>query len=124
MIPLKDNVPTRRFPVVTVGIIVACTLVWLWEITGTSVNLDVAHWGYYPCTFQGPCEAVRVGNTVFRHHLSWWEGTFTSMFMHGSWVHILGNMLFLWIFGNNVEDVMGRIRFVVFYLAAGFGAAG
>jgi membrane associated rhomboid family serine protease len=53
----------------------------------------------------------------------WPEGTLTSMFMHASWLHILGNMLFLFIFGNNVEDVMGRIRFVVFYLAGGFAAA-
>ena len=117
MIPLKDNVPTRRFPVVTVGIIVACTLVWLWEITGTSVNLDVVHWGYYPCAVEGPCT-----NTFAAHHKPLVEMVFSSMFMHASWIHIIGNMLFLWIFGNNVEDSMGRVKFLLFYLAAGIAA--
>jgi membrane associated rhomboid family serine protease len=117
VIPLKDNVPTRRFPVLTVGIIVACTLVWLWEITGTSVNLDVAHWGYYPCAVEGPCT-----NTFAAHHKPLVEMVFSSMFMHGSWIHIIGNMLFLWIFGNNVEDSMGRVKFLLFYLAAGIAA--
>jgi membrane associated rhomboid family serine protease len=117
VIPLKDNVPTRRFPVVTVGIIVACTVVWLWEITGTSVNLDVAHWGYYPCAVEGPCT-----NTFAAHHKPLAEMVFSSMFMHGSWLHIIGNMLFLWIFGNNVEDSLGRVTFLLFYLAAGIAA--
>ena len=116
MIPLKDNVPTRRFPVVTVGIIVACTLVWLWEITGTSVNLDVARYGYYPCAVEGPC----VGFAT--HHKPLVEMVFSSLFMHASWIHIIGNMLFLWIFGNNVEDAMGRVTFLLFYLAAGIAA--
>jgi membrane associated rhomboid family serine protease len=116
VIPLKDNVPTRRFPVVTVGIIVACTLVWLWEITGTPVNTDVAHYGYYPCAVEGPCVGIAT------HHKPLVEMVFTSMFMHASWIHIIGNMLFLWIFGNNVEDAMGRVRFIVFYLAAGIAA--
>jgi membrane associated rhomboid family serine protease len=117
VIPLKDNVPTRRFSVVTVAIIVACTLVWLWEITGTSVNLDVAHWGYYPCAVESPCT-----NTFAAHHKPLVEMVFSSMFMHGSWLHIIGNMLFLWIFGNNVEDSMGRVKFLLFYLAAGIAA--
>ena len=116
MIPLKDNVPTRTFPLVTVAIIVANAIVWIWEITGTSVNTDVARYGYYPCAVQGPC----VGFAT--HHKSLAEMTFTSMFMHASWLHIIGNMLFLWIFGNNVEDAMGRVRFLVFYLAAGIAA--
>jgi membrane associated rhomboid family serine protease len=116
VIPLKDNVPTRTFPVVTVGIIVVNSLVWLWEITGTSVNTDVAHYGYYPCAIEGPC----VGPAI--HHEPLVEMVFTSMFMHASWIHIIGNMLFLWIFGNNVEDAMGRVRFLLFYLLAGIGA--
>jgi membrane associated rhomboid family serine protease len=57
------------------------------------------------------------------HHLPWYEGVFTSMFMHGGWLHIGGNMLFLWIFGNNVEDAFGRIRFLLWYIAAGIAAA-
>ena len=66
---------------------------------------------------QGPCTGAA------RDHLEWPEGVFTGMFLHASWLHILGNMLFLWIFGNNVEDVMGRVRFLVFYVASGFVAA-
>jgi membrane associated rhomboid family serine protease len=122
VIPLRDNVPTRTFPVVTIGIIVANAIVWFWELGGRGVDYHVVKDGYYPCTAQGPCEAVQIGGAVFRHHLSWWEGTFTSMFMHGSWIHIIGNMLFLWIFGNNVEDALGKVRFFIWYLLAGIAA--
>ena len=122
MIPLKDNVPTRTTPVVTIGLIVANALVWVWEIGGRGVNYHVAQDGYYPCTVNGPCEGLQVGGHVFLHHLPWYEGAFTSMFMHGGWVHIIGNMLFLWIFGNNVEDALGHVRFLVWYLAAGLAA--
>ena len=122
MIPLRDNVPTRTTPVVTIGLIVANAIVWFWELGRQGVNYHVAADGYYPCTVQGPCEAIRVSGHVFAHHLPWYEGTFTSMFMHGSWEHIIGNMLFLWIFGNNVEDALGRVRFLVWYLAGGIAA--
>jgi len=115
VIPLRDNVPTRQFPVVTVGLIVACFLVWFWELGGSGVTDHVLRDGYYPCTVEGPCH-------VPFHPLPWYEGTFSAMFMHASWEHILGNMLFLWIFGNNVEDALGRIRFLVWYLAAGVAA--
>ena len=60
---------------------------------------------------------------ILVHHVAWYEGVFTSMFMHGSWLHIGGNMLFLWIFGNNVEDAFGRVRFLVWYIVAGLAAA-
>ena len=119
MLPLRDNVPTRTFPVVTVGLIVANFIVWFWELSGRGLDYHVVKDGYYPCYVQGPCETVVIGNQAISHHLSWWESTFTSMFMHGSWEHILGNMLFLWIFGNNVEDALGRVRFFFWYLAAG-----
>jgi membrane associated rhomboid family serine protease len=122
VIPLRDNVPTRTFPFVTVGLIVANFIVWGWELQGRGVNYHVGKDGYYPCTVQGPCRVVDIGGYHFTHHLSWWEGAFTSMFMHGSWFHILGNMLFLWIFGNNVEDALGRIRFLLWYLVAGLAA--
>jgi membrane associated rhomboid family serine protease len=117
MLPLKDNVPTRAFPAVTVGLIVANVVVWLWEWQ-TGVEKEVLHYGYYPCSVEGPC--VAPASTV--HYLSWFAGVFTSMFMHASWIHIGGNMLFLWIFGNNVEDSMGRARFLVWYLLAGVAA--
>jgi membrane associated rhomboid family serine protease len=118
MLPLKDNVPTRAFPIVTVGLIVANIVVWLWEWK-SGVNKEVFHYGYYPCTLRGPCVAPA---TLVRH-IPWYEGAFTSMFMHGSWIHIGGNMLFLWIFGNNVEDALGRVRFFVWYIVAGLAAA-
>jgi rhomboid family protein len=116
LIPLRDNVPTRHFPVVTVGLITANALVWLWEVTGTPFEQDVTEYGYYPCAVDGPCVGDAVG------HQSIWVMAISSMFMHGSWFHIIGNMLFLWIFGNNVEDSMGRVRFLIFYLAAGIVA--
>ena len=117
MLPLKDNVPTRTFPLVTVALIVANTIVWIWEWK-TGVNKEVLHYGYYPCTFEGPCRAP----ASLVHHIPWYEGAFTSMFMHGGWVHIGGNMLFLWIFGNNVEDAMGKVRFLLWYVVAGLAA--
>jgi membrane associated rhomboid family serine protease len=119
VIPIKDNVPTRTFPIVTVGLIAANIAVWIWEFTGTPVEQDVLHYGFYPCTLDGPC----VAPATLVHRLPWFESVFTAMFMHGSWLHIGGNMLFLWIFGNNVEDAFGRIRFLLWYLAAGIVAA-
>jgi membrane associated rhomboid family serine protease len=114
VLPLRDNVPTRSFPVVTVGLIAANFLVWFWELGSRSQEIE--SYAYYPCAVEGPCLGAA------RDHLPAWEGAFTSMFMHASWSHILGNMLFLWIFGNNVEDSMGRVRFLVFYLLAGLAA--
>ena len=116
MLPLKDNVPTRRFPVVTVALIVANFAVWvLWEKMGSGRGFQsaVVDGSYFPCEPDGSCQNVG---------FSWPINLFTSMFMHASWSHILGNMLFLWIFGNNVEDTLGRTRFVVFYLLGGIAA--
>jgi rhomboid family protein len=115
--PLRDNVPTRTFPIVTVGLIVANALVWIWEVAGTPYQEDVFRYGYYPCSVDNTCIPPAPPD-----HLDWYEGAFTSMFMHGSWDHIIGNMLFLWIFGNNVEDALGRIRFLLWYVAAGLAA--
>ena len=117
MLPLRDNVPTRSTPVVTIGLIVANALVWLWELRAPGVDVHVFRDGYYPCSVQGPCHLP-----AGFHALPWYEGAFTSMFMHASWQHILGNMLFLWIFGNNVEDALGKVRFLVWYVAAGLAA--
>jgi rhomboid family protein len=115
MLPLFDNIPTRRFPVVTYGLLAACFLVWFWELGARAGRVD--HYAFYPCAVSGPCTGEA------RNHLVWPEGVFTGMFLHASWLHILGNMLFLWIFANNVEDVFGRFRFLGFYLAAGYVAA-
>jgi membrane associated rhomboid family serine protease len=117
VLPLKDNVPTRSFPLVTFSLIAANTIVWLWE-RSTGVESAVLHDGYYPCSADGPC----VAPASLVPHLPWYEGAFTSMFLHASWAHILGNMLFLWIFGNNVEDAFGKVRFFLWYIAAGLVA--
>jgi membrane associated rhomboid family serine protease len=119
MLPLRDNVPTRTTPVVTIGLIVANFVVWFWELRQPGVDVHVFRDGFYPCTIEGPCH---VPAPFVVHPLPWWQGVFSAMFMHASWEHILGNMLFLWIFGNNVEDALGRARFLVWYLAAGFAA--
>ena len=117
MLPIKDNVPTRTFPVVTVALIAANIAIWLWEVQG-GVNNEVLRYGYYPCTVEGSC----VQPATLVPHLPWYEGVFSSMFLHGGWLHVGGNMLFLWIFGNNVEDSLGHLRFFVWYLVAGIVA--
>jgi membrane associated rhomboid family serine protease len=114
VLPLRDSVPGRTTPYVTVGLIVTCFLVWFWELKSPGVDVHVFRDGYYPCALHGPC-SLPPGF----HALPWWEGLFTGMFMHASWEHILGNLLFLWIFGNNVEDALGHLGFLVWYLAAG-----
>jgi rhomboid family protein len=115
VLPLFDSIPTRRLPLVTWGLIATNFAVWFWELGSRGSRID--HYAFYPCAVSGPC--VGTG----RDHLVWPEGALTSMFLHASWLHILGNMLFLFIFGNNVEDVMGRARYLVFYLAGGYAAA-
>jgi membrane associated rhomboid family serine protease len=115
VLPLFDNIPTRRLAVVTYGVIAANVAVWLWELGSRGSRID--HYAFYPCAVSGPCAAAA------RDHLAWPEGVFSGMFLHASWLHLLGNMLFLWIFGNNVEDVMGRLGFLVFYLSSGVVAA-
>jgi membrane associated rhomboid family serine protease len=114
MIPLRDSVPGRTTPYVTVGLIVANFIVWFWELGKPGVDVHVFRDGFYPCSVEGPCHLP-----PGFHALPWFEGVFTGMFMHASWEHILGNMLFLWIFGNNIEDALGHIPFLIWYLAAG-----
>jgi membrane associated rhomboid family serine protease len=113
--PLRDNVPTRSFPIVTLALIVANVVAFVWE----SARLDerVVRYGYYPCDVVSRC----VGIARFRD-LPWYESAWTSMFMHASWVHLGGNMLFLWIFGNNIEDALGRVRYLAFYVLGGLAA--
>jgi membrane associated rhomboid family serine protease len=115
MFPLKDNVPTRHFPVVTVGLIVANVLVYfLFQHGGlTAADGPIREYAFQPCEVDRSCSVEGE---------DWPLTSFTSMFMHGDITHLGGNMLFLWIFGNNVEDTMGRLRYVVFYLLAGYAA--
>jgi membrane associated rhomboid family serine protease len=118
--PLRDNVPTRSFPVVTVALIVANVLVWLLELGGTPAQEDIYRYGYYPCTVDGPCLSPPIPAGI--EPLRAWVAAFTSMFIHADWLHLIGNMVFLWIFGNNVEDAMGHGRFLAWYIAAGLAA--
>ena len=116
LIPLKDNVPTRHFPILTVGLVLANVLVFvLYEDAGTDPGLtaSVNESAYHPCEVEDSCR--QVGE-------DWPVTIFTSMFMHADWGHLIGNMLFLWIFGNNVEDTLGRARFLLFYVLGGLAA--
>jgi membrane associated rhomboid family serine protease len=119
MLPIRDNVPTRSFPVLTVALIAANTVVWLWELGGRGLDYHVFAYSFYPCSVNPPC----VTDVATLRDLPWYESVFSSMFMHASWTHFLGNMLFLWIFGNNVEDALGRVRFLGFYVLGGMAAA-
>jgi membrane associated rhomboid family serine protease len=112
VLPLRDNVPTRTRPLVTWALIAANVLVWvLYQLP--DLNGSVDELAYHPCEVENSCPTVGE---------DWPLTSLTSMFMHGSWAHLLGNMLFLWIFGNNVEDALGRVRYLLFYLVGGFAA--
>jgi membrane associated rhomboid family serine protease len=111
MIPLSDGIPARRFPWVNVALIVANFAVWIfYELPhlGSSVH----HASFYPCAVDGSCHGPE----------PWAVSWITAMFLHGSWDHILGNMIFLAVFGKNVEDALGHLRYLVFYFAAGLVA--
>ena len=118
MLPLRDTVPSMRFPAVTVGLIVVNAFVFLFEL-GNTRGLDAVfyQWGIVPCSFTGTCPA-RLRLLVHANYLS----LLSSMFLHGGWMHIIGNMWSLWIFGDNVEDRMGRAGFLCFYLLSGLAA--
>ncbi len=135
MFPLKDNIPTDRFPIVTVALIVANTLMYFLFQKGGILhgpsNANVIEYGAIPCELAHPGQHVdAVGNQL--QCVSGPGGipgapptyltVFFSMFMHGSILHLAGNMLFLWIFGNNVEDAMGRAKFLAFYVLGGIAA--
>jgi len=118
MIPVKDINPSRSFPIVNLSIILACSVIWLyeWSLTKevlytphgkvTAFELFLREWGLVPA------ELPERPYTLFTH-----------MFLHGSWGHIIGNMWFLWVFGDNVEDRMGKVKYFIFYVLCGLGAA-
>jgi membrane associated rhomboid family serine protease len=120
VIPLHDDNPTERPPVVTILIIATCTLAFLYQASLPSRigEAFVFQYGAVPSLVFGkarlPDDIVAIPAVMT---------LVTSMFLHGGWMHLLGNMLYLWIFGNNIEDVMGHARFVVFYLLCGIIAA-
>ena len=106
MIPLRDVIPSRTTPYITVTIIALNSLAWLYEVSlpHESLNEFLTVYGVVPAYFS-------------------WPTLITSMFLHGSWSHVIGNMWYLWIFGDNVEDRVGHGRFIVFYLLCGIVAA-
>jgi membrane associated rhomboid family serine protease len=132
--PLKDSIGTRRTPVVTIALIIANVVVFLLSIRhGGSIwsgpdNATVVHYGAIPYEFTHPgqeCDLVARGiacGANIDNQPPTWFTALSSMFMHGGLLHIGGNMLFLWVFGNNVEDAMGRFRFILFYILGGLAA--
>jgi membrane associated rhomboid family serine protease len=136
VIPIKDNIPTDRFPFVTVGLIITNFVVYLLTIRhgGSFIsgpdNYEVFRYGAIPKAlthcFSG--DLVIRGQGIACVHgaavggMPTWETIFSAMFMHASIIHIGGNMLFLWIFGNNVEDAMGPVKYFLFYIAGGLAA--
>ena len=120
MIPLRDDNPTEITPVVTVGLIIACALVFLYQaILGmASGEAFVYQYGAIPAVVFAYAEIPVEFGAV-----SPYTSLITSMFLHGGWMHLIGNMLYLWIFGNNIEDVMGHGRFLIFYALCGIVAA-
>jgi len=105
VIPLRDIIPSRTTPFVTITLIALNIVVFLYELTlGRALDAFTLYYGLIPAAFS-------------------WFNVFTSMFLHGSIMHVAGNMLYLWIFGDNVEDRMGHGRFIVFYLLCGVAAA-
>ena len=131
MFPLRDENPRVRPPIAVVLIIAANVLAWaLLQGFGTdpSLSKSICSFGLIPGDLLGtaPAGAAFPLNEHLRCVLDGnpsWLTTVSSMFMHGGWFHIIGNMWFLWVFGDNIEDVMGPVRFAVFYLACGFAAA-
>ncbi len=120
MIPIHDDNPTSIRPLVTIALIVACTLVFLWQVTLPAQQAQIAVYAF------GMIPAVLFGDAELPPRLAKIPATLsliTSMFLHGGWLHLIGNMLYLWIFGNNIEDSMGHGRFIVFYLLCGIAAA-
>lgn len=105
MIPLRDTQPSYTFPFVTVAIIVLNVIAFLYEFTMDpyEFNFFIAHHGVIPARLQ-------------------WADVLTSIFLHGGWLHLIGNMWFLWIYGDNVEDILGHAQYLVFYLLCGLAA--
>ncbi len=120
MIPLHDDVPTRRFAVVTLVVILLNVAVFAFELTLPRYGMTLG--GFYAKAGATPFELAHGLDVPPGDLVPWWATLFTSMFIHGGWLHLIFNMLYLWIFGNNVEDALGRARFLGFYLACGLVA--
>jgi len=118
MIPLRDNIPSSRTPVLTIGLIAVNVLVYIIQmmLPPQEVVEFIRLYGLIPLE-------ISSGNPFIPHPVPLYATIFTSMFIHGGLFHLGGNMLYLWIFGDNVEDRMGRPKFLMFYLLSGVGAA-
>ncbi len=112
MIPIRDEIKTHRTPIVNYALVVINVLVFLWMFLNTA-NLESIYYEYalIPANF---LNGIDFGDI---------KDIFTSMFMHGGWMHLIGNMLYLWIFGDNIEDRLGHIGYLIFYVAGGIAAA-
>ena len=126
MIPLKDENPTRRPPILTIGLIVACTLVFLFQLSKPDdLSLDsqqafICEYGLVADhTLGGGDPRAEDGCLLLNQEHDRALGVITSQFLHADWLHLIFNMLFLWVFGNNIEDRLGRVRFLPFYLLCG-----
>lgn len=125
MIPVRDDVPTRHRPALTLALIAANVAVFAWQLSlmgpagaeSEALRAFVDRWGFVPSAFGAALEGGDATAPV-------WLSPLTCMFLHGSVLHLGGNMLFLWIFGNNVEDLLGSGRYLVFYLVCGLVAVG
>ena len=118
MFPLRDNIPAHRFPAVTIGLIAANVAVFLYQylLAPQSAQRMIVLYGLIP-------RELTSGVPLVPHPFPVEVTLFSSMFVHGGLFHVGGNMLYLWIFGNNVEDAMGHARFVLFYVLSGLAAA-
>lgn len=118
MIPIHDDNPTSITPYITYIILTINVLVFIWELSlGEQLQVVFYSLGVVPAVLVGngylPAEFVLIPS---------WLSIFSSMFLHGGWMHLLGNMLYLWVFGNNIEDAMGHMKFILFYLLCGITA--
>ena len=129
MIPLRDSLRSRTFPFVNYALILANFAVFFFELSQPDLNAWIVSWGAVPCFVSA---AAHSSDQAFCS-LNGQSGTvpivgqpfltlLTSMFIHAGWLHILGNMLFLWVFGDNVEDATGHVGYLIFYLLCGIGA--
>lgn len=121
MFPISDDNPTRITPYVTYGLIAANILVFLYQLTLTPQQLEAFFytWAVVPKQLTASFAGESIGAAGFPE----WITLITSQFLHGGFLHIIGNMLFLWIFGNNVEDQLGHVKYLIFYIACGVLAA-
>ncbi len=119
MIPLKDDNPTSGKPIITYFIIGSCTLIFLLQLSSDTYQSGELFYSY------GLIPSVLMGNNQLPldlYAIPSWLTIFTSMFMHGGFMHLIGNMLYMWIFADNIEDNLGPSKFLIFYLLAGIGA--